>query len=79
MVQLSHPYITTGKIIVLTTWAFVSKVTSLFLITFLPRSKSLNFMAKMCSKVTFSIEAFFWSPRRSACFGLHPFLPRHLP
>ena len=29
MVQLSHPYMTTGKIIVLTIWTFVSKMTSL--------------------------------------------------
>ena len=29
MVQLSHPYITTGKTIALTIWAFVSKVVSL--------------------------------------------------
>ena len=47
-VQLSHPYMTTGKIIALTRWAFVAKVTSLFfntlsrlVITFLPRSKHL--------------------------------------
>ena len=52
MVQLSHPYMTTGKNIALTRWTFVSKVMSLpfnmlskFAITFLPRSKSLNFMA----------------------------------
>ena len=32
MVQLSHPYITTGKTIALTTWTFVGKVMSLFLI-----------------------------------------------
>ena len=32
MVQLSHPYITTGKTIPLTTQTFVSKLTSLFLI-----------------------------------------------
>ena len=51
-VQLSHPYMTTGKIIALTRWTFVGKVTSLLLnmlsrlvITFLPRSKCLNFMA----------------------------------
>ena len=31
MVQLSHPYLTTGKIIVLTIWTFVSKVMSLLL------------------------------------------------
>ena len=48
MVQLSHPYITTGKTIALTTWTFVSKVMSLlfnmlssFVIAFLPRSKRL--------------------------------------
>ena len=45
-VQLSHPYITTGKTIALTRWAFVGKVISLLLntlsrlvITFLPSSK----------------------------------------
>ena len=30
-VQLSHPYMTTGKTIALTRWTFVGKVTSLFL------------------------------------------------
>ena len=47
-VQLSHPYMTTGKIIALTRWTLVSKVMSLLLnmlsrlvITFLPRSKCL--------------------------------------
>ena len=47
-VQLSHPYMTTGKTIALTTWTFVGKVMSLLLnmlsrlvITFLPRSKHL--------------------------------------
>ena len=47
-VQLSHPYMTTGKTIALTRWTFVGKVTSLLLnmlsrlvITFLPRSKCL--------------------------------------
>ena len=46
MVQLSHPYMTTGKTIALTVWTFVSKVMSLLLNTlclsaFLPRSKHL--------------------------------------
>ena len=47
-VQLSQPYMTTGKIIVLTRWTFVGKVISLLLnmlsrlvITFLSRSKRL--------------------------------------
>ena len=46
MVQLSHPYMTPGKIITLTIQTFVGKVTSLlfnvlsrFVIAFLPRSK----------------------------------------
>ena len=53
MVQLSHPYMTTGKTIALTVWIFVGKVMSLFfnmlsrlVISFLPGSKpSFNFMA----------------------------------
>ena len=47
-VQLSHPYMTTGKTIALTRQTFVSKVMSLFfnmrsrlVITYLPRSKRL--------------------------------------
>ena len=47
-VQLSHPYMTTGKNIALTRWTFVGKVVSLLfnmlsrlVITFLPRSKHL--------------------------------------
>ena len=48
IIQLSHPYVTTGKIIALTRWTFVGKVMSLFfnmlsrlVITFLPKSKRL--------------------------------------
>ena len=48
MVQLPHPYMTTGKTIALTRWTFVGKVMSLLfnmlsrlVITFLPRSKCL--------------------------------------
>ena len=48
IVQLSHPYITTGKTIALTRWTFFGKVMSLLfkmlsrlVITFLPRSKRL--------------------------------------
>jgi len=47
-VQLSHPYMTTGKTIALTRWTFVDKVMSLLfnmlsrlVIAFLPRSKHL--------------------------------------
>ena len=52
MVQLSHPYTTTGKTTALTRQIFVGQVMSLLLnmlsrfgIVFLPRSKCLNFMA----------------------------------
>ena len=48
IVQLSHPYMTTGKTIALTRWTFVGKVMSLLfnmlsrlVIAFLPRSKHL--------------------------------------
>ena len=48
IVQLLHPYVTTGKTIALTRWAIVGKVRSLLfnmlsrlVITFLPRSKRL--------------------------------------
>ena len=57
-VQLSHPYMTTGKTIALTRRTFVGKVMSLLFnmlsklfITFLPRSKGLNFMAAVTSAV----------------------------
>ena len=48
IVQLSHPYMTTGKTIALTRWTFVGKVICLLfnmlsrlVITFLPRNKHL--------------------------------------
>src|SRR5574337_121938 len=47
-VQLSHPYMTTGRTIALTRWTFVGEVMSLLfnmlsrlVVTFLPRSKPL--------------------------------------
>ena len=49
MVQLSHPYMTTGKTIALTRQTFVGKVMSVLfnmfsrlVITFLPKSKGLS-------------------------------------
>ena len=48
VVQLSHPYMTTGKTIALTIWTFIGKVMSLlfntlsrFVIALLPRTKCL--------------------------------------
>ena len=53
VVQLSHPYMTTGKTIILTIWTFVSKMMSLllntlsrFVIAFLLRNKCLVAAAK---------------------------------
>ena len=51
IVQLSYPYMTTGKTIALTSQSFVGKIMSLLfnmlsrlVIAFLPRSKCFNFM-----------------------------------
>ena len=59
MVQLSHPYMTTGKTIALTRWNFVRKVMSplfimlsRFVITFLPRNK--------CLFISW-LQSWFWS------------------
>ena len=65
IVQLSHPYMITGKPIALTRQTFVGKVVSLFfnmlsmfVIDFLPRSKSL-----LISWLQ-SPSAVIWSPRK---------------
>ena len=57
IVQLSHPYMTTGKTIALTTQTFVGKVMSLLfsmlsrlVITFLPRSKRLLISWLQCAQ-----------------------------
>ena len=59
VIQLSHPYMTTGKTTALTRWTFVRKVMALlynmlsrFAIAFLPRSKHLSFTAAVivCSR-----------------------------
>ena len=60
--QLSHPYMTTGKIIALTRWTFFGKVVSLLsnmqsrlVITFLPRSKHL-LISRLQSPFTVILE-----------------------
>ena len=65
IVQISHPYVTTGKTIAVTIWTFVGKMMSLLLNTlsrfvtaFLPRSKRHNFMAAV------TVCSDFWSPRK---------------
>ena len=65
-VQLSHPYMTTGKTTALTRWTFLGKVMSLLfnmlfrlVITFLPRSKHplISWLQSPCA-------VWFWSPQK---------------
>ena len=79
MVQLSHPYTTTGKIMALTRLIFVSKVMSLLfnmlsklVIVFLPRSKHL-----LISWLQ-SPSAVILEPKKIVCHCFHCF-PIYLP
>ena len=64
IIQLSHPYLTTGKTIALNRWTFVGKVISLLfnmlswlVIAFLPRSKRLSFSwMQSLSAVIFGVQ-----------------------
>ena len=74
MVQLSHPYMTTGKTIALTRWTFVGKVMSLFfnmlsrfVIPFLPRSNWL-----LISWLQ-SPSALILEPKKIVCHCFHCF------
>ena len=76
IVQLSHPYMTTGKTISLTRWTFVGKLMSLLynmlsrlVISFLPRSKfSFNFM----TAVTICSDFGALKNKISHCFHCFP-------
>ena len=74
MVQVSHPYMTTGKTIALTRWTFIGKVMSLlfntlsrFIIAFLPKSKHL-----LISWVQ-SPSALILEPKKTVCHCFHCF------
>ena len=77
IVQLSHPYMTTGKTIALTRWNFVNKVMSLcfnmlsrLIMTFLPRSKCL-----LISWLQPSSAVIWEPPKNKVChFPLFPHL-----
>ena len=80
IVQLSHPYITTGKTIALTRQTFVGKVSSLLLnmlsrlvITFLPRSKCL-----LISWLQSPSSVILEPPNNKVCHCFHCF-PIYLP
>ena len=79
MIQFSHPYLTTGKTIAQTIPTFVGKVMSLlsnmlsrFLIAFLPRQASFNFMAAV------TICSDFGASQNKVCHCFHCF-PIYLP
>ena len=74
IVQLSHPYMNTGKSTALTTWTFAGKVMSLhfnmlsrLVIAFLPRSKCL-----LISWLQ-SPSAVILEPPKIVCHGSHSF------
>ena len=74
MVQLSYPYMTTGKTIALTRWIFAGKVMSLLfnmlsrsVIAFLPRSKCLSISWLQ------SPSAVILEPPRIVCHCFHYF------
>ena len=80
LVQLSHPYMTTGKTIALTRCTFVGKVMSLLfsmlsrlVITFLPRSKHL-----LISWLQSPFTVIFESPKIKVCHCFYCF-PIYLP
>ena len=74
MTQLSHCYMTTGKMIALTRWTFVGKIMSLlsnmlsrFVIAFLPKTKSL-----LISWLQ-SLSAVIIEPKKIKCHCFHFF------
>ena len=80
IVQLSHPYMTTGKDIALTRWTFVGKVMSLLfnmlsrlVIAFLPRSKHL-----LISWLQLPSAVILEPPKNRVCHCFHRF-PISLP
>ena len=80
MVQISHPYLTTGKTVALTRWTFVGKVMFLLfnmlsrlVITFLPRSKHL-----LISWLQSPSAVILEPPQNKVCHCLHCF-PIYLP
>ena len=74
MIQLSHPYMTTGKTVTLSVWAFVGRVMSLlyimlsrFVIAFLPRRKHL-LISWLQSPSAVILESTKWSETHNLKF-----------
>ena len=81
VVQLSHPYMTTGKTIALTRWTFVGKAMSV-LFNMLSRLVGYNFSSKeqasfnFMAAITICID--FGAPKNEVCHCFHCF-PVYLP
>ena len=80
IVQLSHPYMTTGKTTTLTRWTFVGKVMSLLfnimsrlVITFLPKSKCLLISWLLSSSAVISEPAPDPLQKNKVSHGVHCF------
>ena len=80
IIQLSHPYMTTGKTVALIRWTFVGKIMSLLFnmlsglaMTFLPRSKRL-----LISWLQSPSAAILDPPKNKVCHCFHCF-PIYLP
>ena len=60
MVQLSHPYMNTGKTIALTRWIFVGKVMSLLfnMLSAAAAAKSLQSCSTLCDPIDGSLPGF---------------------
>ena len=72
MVQLSHPYMTTGKIIALSRWGFVSKVMSLLLSLLMPYFFfPSNLPLSLCITWLFSSRlcAVHWKHKNELCLS----------
>ena len=74
MVQLSHPYMTTGKTIPLATQTFVTKIVLLLfntlsrsVVAFLPKNKCLNFMLAV------TVHSDFGAQENKICHCFHFF------
>ena len=79
MIQLSHPYMTTGKAVALTIWTFFSKVMCLLFdmlsrfVSFFPKEHaSFNFVAAV------TITSDFGAQENVVCHCFH-FFPMYLP
>ena len=85
IVQLSHPYMTTGKTIALTRRTFVGKVVSLLfnvlsrlVITFLPRSKRLLISCLQLPTAVMAASLPSGAPKNKICHCFHC-IPIYLP